>query len=191
MEYKILKEKLLYDGFFKLRQALVRHDTFRGGKMLAERLAFGRTDAVAILAFEQRSNSLLFVRQFRYPTIKEGNGWLLEIPAGGTEIERSNSDQAQAELLEETGYNAGNLEFIMHFFTSPGAVVERIFLYYTEVDPDDRIEAGGGADSEKEDTELVRLDVELAYEMLQTGQFRDAKTIIALQWFFAQMRHLL
>ena len=184
MKYEVLKEELVFDGFFKVRKALIKHDAYSGGQMTVERLSFGKADAVAILMYERDTNSFIFVRQFRYPTIKEGDGWVLEIPAGGTEADLSAEDQIRHEVIEETGYQLGELQLISSFFSSPGMMIERMYLYYAEVDSSDKVDQGGGSAQENEDLEIVKIQKPEVKKMLINNQFRDGKTIVALQWYF-------
>jgi 8-oxo-dGTP pyrophosphatase MutT (NUDIX family) len=45
---------------------------------------------------------------------------LLELPAGTLEADEPPGDCAARELAEETGYQAGRIEPLMEFYTSPG-----------------------------------------------------------------------
>ncbi len=184
MKYEVLKEELVFDGFFQVRKAIIKHDMFSGEQMTVERLSFGKADAVAILMYESDTDNFIFVRQFRYPTIKEEDGWVLEIPAGGTEAAFSAEDQMRHEVMEETGYRLDELQLISSFFSSPGMMIERMYLYYAEVDSSDKVDQGGGLAQENEDLEIVKIQKYEAKKMLLNNQFRDGKTIVALQWYF-------
>ena len=61
-------------------------------------------------------NRVLLVRQWRHPVGEE----LVEIPAGLLEPGEQPIECAQRELAEETGYNAGRLEPLASFYSSPG-----------------------------------------------------------------------
>ena len=65
---------------------------------------------VAILAIDKLSNILL-VRQYRKP-VEE---YLLEIPCGGIEEGEDGQGAAIRELMEETGYSAEKLSFLLEF----------------------------------------------------------------------------
>jgi ADP-ribose pyrophosphatase len=88
------------------------------------------------------------------------------------------------ELVEELGYALRGIRRIATFFVSPGGSSERIFLYYAAVRA--RVAAGGGRAAEHEDIRRVALTRAQARAMLARGAFLDAKTIVALQWFFSR-----
>ena len=183
MKYKILKEEIVFDNFFKIKKAKIKHDLFNADQVEVDRLCFERGDSVAILLYEKDTDTLLFTHQFRYPTIKEKEGWILELTAGSIESTEEPTDTVKKEVEEEIGYTLDKVEFINSFFVSPGGTSERIFLYYSEVNSINKIFEGGGAKYEKEDIQLVKLKVNEAVEGYRNNEFRDAKTIIGLQWF--------
>ena len=185
MKYKIVNEELVFDDHFKIKKATILHDTFSQSEISIDRLCFERGDSVAIILFERDTNSLLFTNQFRYPSIKEGDGWILELTAGSLEVGDDPEDRVKKEVEEEIGYQLEQLEFVISFFVSPGGTSERILLYYSEVLSTSKTMKGGGSKYEKEDIELVKTDITKAEEWISQNKFRDAKTIIGLQWFFA------
>ena len=89
MIYKILNEEIVFDGFFKIKKAKIKHELFDSKTIEIERLCFERGDSVAILIYEKDTDSLLFTNKFRYPTTKEESGWILELTAGSIEPEES------------------------------------------------------------------------------------------------------
>lgn len=186
MKYVITKEETVFNDHYQVVQANVAYSTFDGGEIMARRLAFERGDSVAILLFEKESKSILLTNQFRYPSCKHNNGWLLEIPAGSLEKDEDPEKCIKREVLEEIGYKIKIPKLIHTFYTSPGAVTERIFLYFAEVSEKDKIAKGGGVEAENEDIQLVKLPVKEIEAKL--SEIKDAKTIIALQWFLLTER---
>lgn len=180
MEFKIHEEKTVYNGHFKIKEAKVTHDTFSGHRLQVTRQCFERGNSAAAVIYESDSNSLLFTRQFRYPTVKACNGWIVELVAGSIdESDENPEDCIRREIFEELGYNVQSTEKITTFFTSPGGSSEQVHLYYAEVTSADRTIRGGGVSSEKEDIELVRIPA----DRIELGEFSDAKTLLGLQWF--------
>ncbi len=148
--------------------------------------------------------------------INNGPGWILEIVAGmqDEDMEAINNDLlvvlfrkpseapgvgerseqclrnqhkiARAEVIEEAGYNLKKSQFLCTFYVSPGGTSERIHLYVGYVDKADRVGDGGGLKSHHEDTQVVELEFDEAFAMIETGEICDAKTIIALQWLKLQ-----
>lgn len=183
MKYDILKEEIVFDNFFKIKKAIIKHELFDSNLIEVDRMCFERGDSVAILIYEKDTNSLLFTNQFRYPTIKEKNGWILELTAGSIEPEESPTERVKKEVEEEIGYKVDEVEFINSFFVSPGGTSERIMLYYSEVNSTNKVFKGGGVKYEKEDIQLVKLKTNEVIERLKNNNFRDAKTIVGIQWF--------
>ena len=190
---KFLVEDIVhaYRGFLKIVQAKVTFDSFENGKsIVAHREMMDRGDSVAILLMEKDTASFLLTRQFRFPTaIKDQKtelpnaGWLDEIPAGKLEEGENPEDCARREVLEELGYRCKSLKEISHFYVSPGGTSERIWLFYSEVESSEKIEAGGGLDSEHENIQLVRYPLTDILTQIASGEIRDAKTIVAMQWW--------
>ncbi|WP_026450538.1 NUDIX domain-containing protein [Aequorivita capsosiphonis] len=184
MKYSIANEKAVFNDHYKMIQAEVTFDTFDGNKITAKRLAFERGDSVAILLVEKETQSVLLTNQFRYPSCKNNDGWLLEIPAGSLEKNEDPKDCVIRETMEELGYKIDKPEHISTFYASPGAGTERMFLFFSEVSQKDKTEKGGGVDDEKEDIQLVKLPIaEIASKILE---LKDAKTILALQWYLLE-----
>ncbi|MFT5777127.1 MAG: nudix-type nucleoside diphosphatase (YffH/AdpP family) [Crocinitomicaceae bacterium] len=186
MKYKILSEEIVFKDHFTIKKATIEHDSFvQSEPVEVPRLCFERGDSVAILLYETDTDTILFTNQFRYPSIKEGDGWILELTAGSVEEGEEPEVCANREIEEEIGYTGGKLAFISSFFVSPGGCSERIFLYTAEVQSTDKTAKGGGLESESEDIQLVKIPRDEIQSMLQNNEFRDAKTIIGLQWFMA------
>ena len=183
MNYKIIKEDIVYDDFFKIKKAIIEHDQFNLSTIKVERQSFERGDSVSILIYEKDTDSLLFTNQFRYPTAGKENGWILELTAGSIEGNEEPIIRVKKEVEEEIGYNIEDVEFINSFFVSPGGTSERLFLFYSEVNSANKVYEGGGMKYEKEDIQLVKLKVKDAIKQLKNNKLRDAKTIIGLQWF--------
>jgi ADP-ribose pyrophosphatase len=94
-----------------------------------------------------RERCLIFVEQLRPPL----NRAVIEFPAGlmGDEIGHEKEDPlvaASRELVEETGYEARDLELVASTATSPGMANEMVhFVLAWNLD---RVGPGGGIDSE-------------------------------------------
>ena len=135
-------------------------------------------NSVVIVALDDDQNVLL-VRQYRKAVERE----LLELPAGVIEGDDEPVETAQRELREETGFAAGELTELGHFYPSPGGLTECLYAFlgtsltHAPLDPDD-----------DEQIELVRMGFREAAEMARSGAFHDAKTIASL---LMAERHLL
>lgn len=181
MKYSINDEKTVFDDRYKITKANVTYDTFNNQEITTNRLAFERGDSAAILLIEKETKSVVLTNQFRYPTCKHKEGWLFEIPAGSLEKNEAPADCIMREVMEELGYKIAAPQLIHTFYTSPGASTERMFLFYGEVSQEDKLEQGGGNESENEDIQTIKIPISELKNRL--SEFKDAKTILAIQWF--------
>ncbi len=181
MKYSISEENVVFNDHYKIVKAKVTYDTFEKKQITTKRLAFERGDSVAILLLEKETQSFLLTKQFRYPSCKNNDGWLLEIPAGSIEESESPEDCIIREVMEELGYRIEKPKRIANFYTSPGASTERVFLFFAEVSQKNKTGKGGGNDNENEDIQTVKVPItEIASKI---SELKDAKTILALQWY--------
>ena len=192
MKVQIIRTERLFDGFFKLDRAHLRHET-PTGEMSPEvmRLNIERGDGAAVLLVNRDNRTIVLTRQFRYASwLRRDGGWLLEIPAGTVPKGVTPLRNARSELLEEVGYRPARLRKLMTFYATPGTTTERIHLFYGEVDNRHKIAAGGGLDSEHEFIEVIEMPIARVLTMLKRGALLDGKTIVALQWLAARLAKL-
>jgi ADP-ribose pyrophosphatase len=187
-------EDYRYADLFRVVRARLRFRLF-GGRMSSPvtRLSFERGDSVAVLLHDPAKNTVVLVRQFRYPVyagldpesrVTEGadQAWLLEIVAGVQDKGEGVEDVAHRELLEEVGLRMrGDLQPIATVYPSPGGTSEQIHLFLGEVESQGRDGCTGGVPSEGEDIRVEVLPLDEALRMISCGKIRDAKTVIALQ----------
>jgi ADP-ribose pyrophosphatase len=84
-------------------------------------------ECVGVVPFVDEDR-ILMVRQYRY--VQEDARW--EIPTGGVHEGESLEEATQRELQEETGYQAGRLTWISHYYTSKSVCRETAHLYVGE-----------------------------------------------------------
>lgn len=158
-----------------------------------------RNGGSAVLIFDRSSNDILLVEQLRpatlvsfhdisgRPFLNGSNGRILEIPAGGY-----GGDEPKAcavrEVWEEAGIRISedDLESPLEYYLSPGITTEAISSFIVMVDSKVAEGVGGGLLEENEDIKIHWIDLFVAYEMIKTGEIRDAKTIIAIQQLVIQ-----
>jgi len=186
---EIKDRKRILDDFFAVDETWLSFERFDGRmSRVLRRLCFERGDSVAALVFDRDSQSIVLVRQFRYPSWTKGEGWILETVAGTLAAGEDPEDAIRREIAEETGYKVETLEHISDFYVSPGGTSERIFLYYAEVDGSRRAEPSHGLDLEGEDIEEVQIPADQVADMLHRGDVVDAKTLVALSWWLGPWR---
>jgi ADP-ribose pyrophosphatase len=179
----IQERQLVLNDFFKVEAARLQFEHFDGSMSpVVRRLNFERGDAAAALIFNPKTQTILLIDQFRYPTYEKGPGWVTEVVAGMIDENDSPETTIKREIFEEIGYEVTHLEQIAMFYVSPGGSSERIFLYYAEVQEAQKQAAGGGLASEQEDIRPVEMSLDQALEHVRAGTIADAKTIIGLFW---------
>ena len=71
---------------------------------------------------------------------------------------------------------------VFELVMSPGSVTERLTFFAAAYSHSDRVHEGGGVDREAEDIEIIEIPLEMALEMVDSGEISDGKTVILLQW---------
>lgn len=126
--------------------------------------------AVAVVAIDG-DGQVLLVRQYRYAVGRE----LLEIPAGKLEPGEEPQSAARRELMEETGFTPRCLRPLLRFFSTPGFTSEEMNLFLaTELEP------GKASPDEDEFVELVKVPLQKARRMIESGEIQDAKSIVGI-----------
>jgi hypothetical protein len=64
---------------------------------------------------------------------------------------------------------------------SPGSVTEILHFFIAEYSKEMKTTDGGGLEEEGEDIEVLELSFDEALKMIDTGEIKDAKTIMLLQ----------
>ena len=67
-------------------------------------------------------------------------------------------------------------------YMSPGAVTEILYLFVGEYDASMKVNEGGGVDTEQENIEVLEYNFDEAFAMIESGEIKDAKTIMLLQY---------
>lgn len=175
----------MFQGFFGVDDATLRYEKPDGTMSdVTSRLCVERGDAAGVVVFNTDSQKLILVRQFRYPCLRHGDGWPIEIVAGAIDPGETPEQAARREVEEEIGYRVKSLTKIGPFYGSPGGLSEVVHLFYAEVASHEVVHQGGGL--EGEDVELVRVTRDEAFAMMDRGEIRDAKALIGLSWLRRQ-----
>lgn len=134
--------------------------------------------------------TILLTRQLRIPTYLNGNetGMLIETCAGLLDNDNP-EDCIKRETKEETGYKISSVKKIFEVYMSPGSITEIIHFFTGAYSQEMKVHNGGGLEEEQENIEVLELDFLKALNMIRSGEIKDAKTIILLQ--YAQLNNLL
>lgn len=164
----ILKEELIYQG----RICKFTHDTvtFENGTT-GHRDVLHLPGAVAVIA-QNAEGKILFVSQYRHAVEAQ----LVEIPAGMLEKDEDPKEAGLRELQEETGYKAAKIEKLVEFYTSPGVVKEKIYIYMAS----DLTFVGQHLDADEYINVKTYTPAEVE-EMINNNELQDGKSIIAFE----------
>jgi GDP-mannose pyrophosphatase NudK len=92
------------------------------------------------------------------------------------------------ETEEETGYKITDVKKVFEAYMSPGSVTEILHFFVAEYTSDMKVNDGGGAVDENENIEVLEMPLADALNKIKTGEIKDAKTIMLLQ--YAQLNNL-
>jgi GDP-mannose pyrophosphatase NudK len=184
---RILNEDIIDASHWTYKR--VTYETDVGGHMRrSSREVFDRGDAAAILLYNLGRKTVILTRQFRLPAyLNGGEPDLVEACAGHIEDGDPHATILR-ELREETGFVIGDAERVFQCYMSPGSVTEKITFFIAPYEADDRKEEGGGLAEEGESVETIEMLFADALAQVASGEIRDAKTILLLQ--YAQIRNL-
>ncbi|HXO74782.1 MAG TPA: GDP-mannose pyrophosphatase NudK [Puia sp.] len=179
----ILKTEILSDNWYTLRKVMYQQQKEDGTTETNTREVYDRGNGAVILLYNKQTRTVVLTRQFRLPTFINGNpdGMLIEACAGL--LDKDHPDVAiKRETEEETGYRVSAVEKVFEAYMSPGSVTEVLYFFIAEYSSAMKVHEGGGLEEEQENIEVLELPVEKAMQMLSTGEIRDAKTIMLLQY---------
>jgi len=182
-QIKIIKEELLSDNWYTLKKYTYEILKQDGIRQIQTREVYDRGNGAVILLYNQEFKTVILTRQFRLPSFVNGNtkGVLIEACAGL--LDRDNPEEAiKRETEEETGYRIQDVRKIFDAYMSPGSVSEILYFFIAEYTPSMKVHSGGGIEHEQEDIEVLEISFDKAYGMIATGEIRDAKTIMLLQY---------
>jgi GDP-mannose pyrophosphatase NudK len=182
-QIKIVKEELLSDNWYSLKKYTYEILKEDGSSIQQTREVYDRGNGAAILLYNKEFKSVILTRQFRLPSFVNGNhtGLLIEACAGL--LDQDNPEVAiKRETEEETGYRIQSVRKIFEAYMSPGSVTEILYFFIAEYTPSMKVHGGGGIEQEQEDIEVMELEFDQAFSMIGSGEIRDAKTIMLLQY---------
>lgn len=184
-----LNVEILSNNWYTLRKATFDYQQKDGTWQTQSREAYDRGNGAAILLYNNQSKTVILTQQFRMPTYLNGNetGMMIEVCAGLLDADNA-EDCIRKETQEETGYVITDVEKVFEVYMSPGSVTEILYFFVATYNKNQQITEGGGVEDE-EDIDVLELDFKDALNRIKTGDIKDAKTIMLLQ--YAQINQLI
>jgi ADP-ribose pyrophosphatase len=165
-EHCIRTQTLAQGGMLTVKQDVVQ---LANGNV-SQREYVMHPGAVVIVPVLANGNVVL-ERQFRYPLHQV----FIELPAGKIDPDEDVLKTGQRELLEETGYAAGNWVKLGVQHPCIGYSNEVIHIYLAT-----NLVAGAHQRDEDEMLEVFDMQLEQCLSMIHNGEITDSKTIVAL-----------
>ncbi|WEA01929.1 GDP-mannose pyrophosphatase NudK [Mucilaginibacter sp. SJ] len=186
---KILNTDILSDNWYVLKKVTYEVTEKDGNTAVQSREAYDRGNGATILLYNKTQSSVILTRQFRLPTYINGNpdGMLIECCAGLLDKDNP-EDCIRKETEEETGYKITDVKKVFEAYMSPGSVTEILYFFVAEYAKEMKVSDGGGLAYENENIEVLELPFSEALQMVKTGEIKDGKTIMLLQ--YAQLASL-
>lgn len=158
-EMEILSKKILWKGKFMSAVEITYRDA-RGAVRTWEALERVDIGGIVVMVGVTPRGNVLLEKQFRPPMGRD----VIELPAGLVEPGEDMESAAKRELIEETGWKAGKLEFLAEGPISTGASTETLRAYLC-TDLED-IGKNGGDDNEI--IEVIEIPLRGAEEYLRS-----------------------
>lgn len=178
----ITKTEVLSNNWYVLRKVTYEYKRRDGVVQVQSREAYDRGNGATILLYNKAQRTVILTRQFRLPTFINGNesGMLIEACAGLLDQDNP-EDCIRRETEEETGYRVTNVRKVLEAYMSPGSVTEMLYFFIAEYTKEMQVSDGGGL-AHEEDIEVLEPGIDEAMKMIETGEIKDAKTILLLQY---------
>ena len=165
---RIISEETIFTG--KVFTVKTRQVELENGKVQGREVVLHNGGA-AILPVDDEGNVYL-IRQYRIAFEEE----VLEMPAGKLEKGEDPFEAAKRELSEETGFTAEKYTYLGHYYATPGFCSEKLHLYLAE-----GLTAGETHFDSDERLSVEKYKLDDLIKMIDNGEIKDAKTVIALQ----------
>ena len=189
-QVKISDKKVLSNEKYPLHEVSFDIQNKKGEWKEQKYEVYNHGDAVSALLYNNESRTVILTKQFRIASYLNGNkgGDLIETPAGLLNEGEAPEAAIIREIKEETGYAIAEVTKVLEVYSSPGAYTEKLYLFVAPYTPQQKVTKGGGLEEEGEEVTVMEIPFDEALGMIDSGEIKDAKTIMLLQ--YAAMKKL-
>lgn len=166
-EEKVTGTKHIFDGnIIKLRV----DDVLMPDGSKATREVIAHNGGVGVIALTDE-NEVPMVSQYRIAA----KSMMLEIPAGKLEYGEDPLECGKRELIEETGYEGTEFEYLGGYYATPGYCEEKLHIYLAR-----GLKWVGQNLDDGEFLNVERYSIDELYNMVMNNEIHDCKTAIAI-----------
>lgn len=190
----IHKKERVFKQFFAMDRYEVSYKTFNGGntKVLVRAIFERDADAVAILVWDDLTDEVALIEQFRPGALKDPESpWLIEIVAGMIDKGETEKEAAIREVQEEIGVTLTDkdLHYVTFEYPSPGGASEKVTLFIAKTSLE-HLGNHGGLESESEDLRVFKVPLTEAYDAVKTGRIHNAVAIIGIMTLYFEKDYI-
>ncbi len=120
------------------------------------------------------SDRIILIKQYRAAI----NDYIYEVPAGVVEENELPKEAARRELIEEIGYEPGELISIGYYFPVPGYSTEKMHFFIAR-----KLEYVGMRPEPYEVITPIVVSISDALEMIKNNQITDLKTVALILYY--------
>ncbi len=173
MRVRLVGSKELFKGLrFSVERRIISID-----ERVVERDVVVFPDSVIILPV-LKSDQIILIKQYRAAI----NDYIYEVPAGVVEPGESVRDAARRELIEETGYEPGELIEVGIYYPTPGYSTEKMHFFIAR-----DLEYVGMRPEPYEVIKPYVTSINNALEMIKSNEIRDLKTTLLILYYVHYM----
>lgn len=180
--YEVVGRENLFEGRF-LRCFRVTYTDPLGNQRKWEAVERVNCEGIVAIVPVTVQGEMILIRQYRPPL----DNYVVEFPAGLSDRGEKLEEAAARELLEETGYVAGEMIFLAEGPVSSGSSREVLTVYLAR----DITFRGIGQRDETEDIEVLKVPAKGIYELLSRCSEKGDLIDLKIYGFIEMaMRHL-